>query len=204
MSAYTRLEINRGIRRFFDDRAANWDACVCPEHRGRLAGIVAALLPKPEAHVLDVGTGNGIMLPLLKNWAKRLTAIDLSGIMLAEAQRRHRDPATDFVQADTLDLPFADGTFSLVLCNSCFPHFSDQERAVRECARVLGPGGRLAICHTQSREAINDFHRKTGGTVGGHELPDDARMAAFLDAAQLRLERMENHPDRYLIVARAG
>jgi ubiquinone/menaquinone biosynthesis C-methylase UbiE len=204
MSEPDRREINRGIRRFFDERAANWDDCVCPEHRGRLAAIVTALLPEPEANILDVGTGNGVLLSLLKNWAKRLTAIDLSGLMLAEARRRYGNPDTSFVQTDTLDLPFAEGTFTLVLCNSCFPHFSDQARAVRECARVLRPGGRLAICHTQSREAINAFHQKTGGTVGGHELPDDAQMAAFLDEAELRMEKMENQPDRYLVVARAG
>ncbi|RLC93267.1 MAG: ubiquinone biosynthesis protein UbiE, partial [Chloroflexi bacterium] len=75
-------------RQFFDQAAADWDALEVKETHVRLREIVAELTIAPEAAVLDVGCGTGILLPLLResvNGDGRIVALDLSGEMLKRA-----------------------------------------------------------------------------------------------------------------------
>ena len=198
-------DANRAIREFFDQRAAQWDDCVCAEHGERLAGIVAALSIARGARVLDVGTGTGVLLPILAEAVGRdggLVALDISFKMLVEVHARDYPGRIACLQGDTLALPVADGVFDWIVCNSCFPHFHDQERALGELSRTLSPEGRLVICHTQSRDAINAMHREVGDVVGGHELPDAATLHTFLAGAGLRAESYDDREERYLVVAR--
>ena len=193
-------EVNKSIRAFFDERAANWDDMVCPQHVARLEAIVGALDWPEGGRVLDVGAGNGVLLPLLVPRAKRVVELELSGRMLAEGRARHADEKVAFLQADVLDLPLSRAAFDVVICNSCFPHFADQRRAVAEMARVLDTNGRLIICHTQSRESINEHHRRVGGTVGGHELPPDDTMRSLVRSAGLSVLELSNDAGAYCLI----
>jgi len=194
-------EVKRRIQAFFDQRAANWDEHMGPEHAERLARIVAELHIVPASRVLDVGAGNGVLLRLLEPVARLAVALDISAKMLVEARQRAHVPQAAYVQADALDIPLPSRCFDVVICNSCFPHFHDQRRATREMARVLRSGGRLVICHTRGRHAINQCHHSHGGVIGGHELPDADGMRAFLADAGLRLSRLDDAPERYLLAA---
>lgn len=201
MGATPYREVKRRIQAFFDERAANWDEHMGPEHPERLARIVDELDIAPGSHVLDVGAGNGVLLRLLEPVARLVVALDVSAKMLVEARQRAHVPQAAYLQADALDLPLPSRSFEMVICNSCFPHFHDQRRATGEMARVLRTGGRLVICHTSSRNAINQCHHTHGGVIGGHELPDADGMRAFLAEAGLRLSRLDDAPERYLLAA---
>jgi len=194
-------EVKRRIQAFFDERAANWHEHMGPEHPERLARIVSELDIAPASTVLDVGTGNGVLLRLLAPVARLVVALDVSANMLVEARQRAHVPQAAYLQADALDLPLPSCCFDMVICNSCFPHFHDQHRATREMARVLRPGGRLVICHTRRRHAINQCHHSHGGVIGGHELPDADGMRALLAESGLRLDVLNDGEDRYLVVA---
>jgi len=90
--------------------------------------------------VLDVGAGSGVLWPILRERlgsTALLAAVDLSAAMLKQGPP---DAAAALV-ADGEELPFRDGAFGWVFCNSCFPHFTDQEGALGEMRRVLAPGG---------------------------------------------------------------
>ena len=195
-------EVKRRIQAFFDERAADWDEHMGPAHAERLARIVDELDIVPGSRVLDVGTGNGVLLPLLEPVARLAVALDVSANMLVEARQRAHVPQAAYLQADALDLPLPSCSFDMVICNSCFPHFQDQRRATGEMARVLTNGGRLVICHTRSRHAINQCHHSHGGVIGGHETPDAHGMSACLAHAGLRLDILNDGEDRYLVVAR--
>ncbi|NIA12695.1 MAG: methyltransferase domain-containing protein [Nitrospiraceae bacterium] len=194
--------MNKSIRAFFDERAANWDDMVCPQHAERLKTMVAALGLSDGGRVLDVGAGNGVLVPFLAAKARFVVELDISRRMLCEGRARSVGEKVAFLQADVLDLPIAPAAFDVVICNSCFPHFSDQRRAIAEMARVLDTGGRLVVCHTQSRECINTHHRRAGGTVGGHELPPDDEMRALVTGAGLSVAEFSNGPGGYCLIGR--
>jgi len=199
-------DIQRRIQAFFDDLAGRWDSIVNQQHAPKLCAIVERLGIPKVARILDVGTGTGVLLPFLAPQAisgRRVTAVDLSFEMLRRAAQ-HPDinrRAVSLAQADATGLPFAPDVFDWVLCNSVFPHFSDQPACVRELARVLRPGGRLMICHSQSRKAINELHHSHGGIIGGHELPAKPVMIRMMTAAGLEVNTFESTETHYLLVA---
>ena len=49
------------------------------------------------------------------------------------------------VRLDIMQMPFADGAFDVILCSHVLEHVVDDRAAMRECRRVLGPGGRLLV-----------------------------------------------------------
>jgi ubiquinone/menaquinone biosynthesis C-methylase UbiE len=114
----------------------------------RLAADAAAVAPDGAA-VLDVGTGPGVLLVELaaRRPDLRLTGIDLSADMITAATR-NLAPYGERARArvgDVTDLPFPDASFDLVVSSLSLHHWDHPEAAVAELARVLRPGGRIAI-----------------------------------------------------------
>ncbi len=119
-----------------------WRESALRSIRERLAG----------AEVLDVATGTGDLAFRLaeKYGAASVTGIDLSEGMLAEAQSRlsRSEELTGkirFMQADCLELPFADATFDAVTVAYGVRNFADLAKGYREMLRVLRPGGTLLV-----------------------------------------------------------
>lgn len=92
--------------------------------------------------VLDVGCGAGNLLTVLATHApERLVGVDVDAVFLAHCQEK----GFSLLQAALPHLPFADETFELVTCFLVMPHVPDDTAALTALARVLKPGGTLAI-----------------------------------------------------------
>jgi SAM-dependent methyltransferase len=92
--------------------------------------------------VLEIGPGPGLTTEVLAETAPELTAIEIDPT-LAKATR-HRVPAVRVVQGDATRMPFADATFSAVVCLTMLHHLpfpEVQDRLFAEVHRVLAPGG---------------------------------------------------------------
>ncbi len=102
---------------------------------------------RPHTRVLDLACGAGRHAVALSAAGIRTIGLDLSMPLLRSA--RSRGVETALVRADMRILPFASGCFdSVVNLFTSFGYFSndaDHERALREVARVLRPGGRFAM-----------------------------------------------------------
>jgi ubiquinone/menaquinone biosynthesis C-methylase UbiE len=98
--------------------------------------------------VLELGPGGGFMtervVPQLGPEG-RLVCLDLQPAMLKKVRARLGAAAPALVCASGSALPFRTGTFDLVFLVSVLGEIPDHEGAVRECARILRPGGRLAV-----------------------------------------------------------
>jgi len=99
--------------------------------------------PKAGESALDVGTGTGHFACDLAARGLRVTGYDSSEAMLQVA--RLREIGVTWHQGEAESLPFADGSFDLVLSVTALEFVRDRQRALAEMFRVTAAGGRLVV-----------------------------------------------------------
>lgn len=111
--------------------------------------------------VVEAGVGEGYGATALHDaGAGRVLGIDLDPVTLRHVADQHHAVAP--IRANLVDLPLGNGSVDLVVSAQTVEHLWDQERFVAECARVLRPGGRLAMT-TPNRHTFppgNPFHSR--------------------------------------------
>jgi ubiquinone/menaquinone biosynthesis C-methylase UbiE len=139
-------------QRHFDRWASSYDRSILqrfmfgPVHRAVL-DAVSASCARPH-DVLDVGCGTGRLLEAVATrfGDARLTGVDTSAEMVAEARRKHEgDERFVFEQGNAAALPFPPESFDVVSSTMSFHHWADQAGGVREVSRVLRVGGLFAL-----------------------------------------------------------
>lgn len=127
----------------WERQATGYDAFLS-EITGRTAdALLDAARVGRGARLLDVATGPGHVAGLAAARGANATGVDIAESMLAIARRRW--PAAAFRHADAHQLPFAGGSFDAITGNFALMHLGRPEHAVAEFARVLVPGGTLAV-----------------------------------------------------------
>jgi ubiquinone/menaquinone biosynthesis C-methylase UbiE len=110
----------------------------------------AALAAHPGERAVDIGSGTGEELQALADAVGaggEAVGVDPIPGLLAEATRRAAESGSSarFVAGDAYSLPFEESTVDVVRCERVLQHLEEPERAVAEIARVLRPGGRVAL-----------------------------------------------------------
>jgi SAM-dependent methyltransferase len=93
--------------------------------------------------VLDVATGPGYLAARAASRGASVVGVDFSDEMLELAASLN--PTVSFRQADAGALPFDDGVYDAVVAAFLMPHVADLPAVCTELARVIRPGGRLAL-----------------------------------------------------------
>ncbi|MGH3067271.1 MAG: class I SAM-dependent methyltransferase [Streptosporangiaceae bacterium] len=135
----------------FSERAEGyeegWLGRLHHEIADRTADLALAQVPAPQ-RVLDVGCGTGYLLRCIAArvpGAAELVGVDAAAQMVRVAQDATADPRARFLAGTAEHLPEPGDWFDLVVTTTSFDHWADQQAGLRECARVLAPGGRLVL-----------------------------------------------------------
>lgn len=136
------------VSRQYDRAARAYDRRWAGYVRDTHALLDAVARVRPAERVLDVGCGTGTFAARLaaRHPGQRVTGVDVSAGMLAEARRKTAAfPDVRFARAPATDLPFADAAFDVVVTASALHYAARPADALAEARRVLRPGGRLAV-----------------------------------------------------------
>ncbi len=134
---------------FFEAHAADWDR-IRSLHVAEAdveAAMRDALGPGPFKFLLDLGTGTGRTLELFADRYGRGLGIDVNQAMLTYARARLAKTGHNNAQVrhgDIYALSIADGTADAIVMHQVLHFLSDPALAIREAARALAPGGKLA------------------------------------------------------------
>jgi ubiquinone/menaquinone biosynthesis C-methylase UbiE len=154
MSASSELDpVKQQVTAHWDRRAAHFDAdfghsIATAGERAAWDRILDLVLPGGRVlDALDVGCGTGFLSLELAARGHRVIGVDLAPSMLKLAREKAAAQAlaVHFEEADAENLPFAAGTFDLVISRHVLWTLPHPQAAIDDWRRVLRPGGRLAI-----------------------------------------------------------
>ncbi len=135
------------MRAFFDSVAGRLGKDYVPGKSWKsLAEALLRLMPPMV--IADLGAGDGSFSLLLAQNAKKVIAVDSSAKMIEfarEQARRHHVKNVDYRLGDMEELPIDDEAVDLVFFSQSLHHALHPDRAICEGARILRPGGRIAI-----------------------------------------------------------
>jgi demethylmenaquinone methyltransferase/2-methoxy-6-polyprenyl-1,4-benzoquinol methylase len=141
------LELFAGLPRHYDRVAAALSFGQDPRWRRTM---IEAIQAGPDDRVLDVATGTGLVAQgLVRRYGCSVVGLDQSAAMLDAARARlARDPAlgprVSLVPGEAERLPFGDGEFDHLTFTYLLRYVDDPAATLRELARVVRPGGRVA------------------------------------------------------------
>ena len=115
-------------------------------HEGR-ESVIRNLDVQPDEHILEVGVGTGLALPMYPRHC-RIVGIDFSEGMLAKAKEKAEAHSLDHVQLHRMDagaMEFQDDSFDTVVAAYVVTAVPDYRKVVNEMIRVCRPGGRIIM-----------------------------------------------------------
>ncbi|MCX4646966.1 class I SAM-dependent methyltransferase [Streptomyces sp. NPDC058293] len=188
------------VQEFFSARAARWDTRF-PDDGPRFEAAVAGLGLRAGDRVLDAGCGTGRALPALRDAvgpSGAVLGVDLTPAMLEAAARAGRDHAGSLMLADVTRLPVRSQSLDAVFGSGLVAHLPQPQENLRELARVVRPGGLLALFHPIGRAAL--------AARQGRELtPDDLRaepnLRSLLAGSGWRMTSYVDEDARFLALA---
>lgn len=188
------------VQEFFAARAADWDSRF-PDDGPAYAAAVAELGLHEGDRVLDAGCGTGRALPPLRaavGPSGVVLGADLTPAMLEAAVRAGRDRDGRLLLADVAALPLRARSLDAVFAAGLIAHLPDPAENLRELARVVRPGGRLALFHPIGREALA---ARQGRQITPDDLRAEPNLRVLLTRSGWRMTSYVDEDARFLALA---
>ena len=188
------------VQEFFSARAAGWDGKF-PNDGPAYAAAVAELGLREGDRVLDAGCGTGRALPPLRaavGPSGVVLGADLTPAMLHEAVRAGRDRDGRLLLADVAALPVRSRSLDALFGAGLISHLPRPAENLRELARVVRPGGVLALFHPIGRAALA---ARQGRQITPEDLRAEPNLRPLLAGSGWRMTSYVDEDARFLALA---
>ncbi|MCX5244123.1 class I SAM-dependent methyltransferase [Streptomyces sp. NBC_00201] len=188
------------VQDFFGARAADWDSRF-PDDGPAYAAAVTDMGLHEGDRVLDAGCGTGRALTPLRAAVGRsgvVVGADLTPAMLQAAVGAGRDRDGQLLLADVATLPLRSQSLDAVFAAGLIAHLPQPTENLRELARVVRPGGALALFHPIGRAALA---ARQGRRITPDDLRAEANLGPLLAGSGWRMTSYVDEDARFLALA---
>ncbi|MFI6654492.1 class I SAM-dependent methyltransferase [Streptomyces sp. NPDC050523] len=188
------------VQEFFGARAADWDSRF-PDDGPAYAAAVADLGLREGDRVLDAGCGTGRALTPLRaavGASGAVVGVDLTPAMLQAAVRAGRGHDGQLLLADVAVLPLRSHSLDAVFAAGLIAHLPQPDENLRELARVVRPGGKLALFHPIGRAALA---ARQGRRITPDDLRAESNLRPLLAGSGWRMTSYADEDARFLALA---
>lgn len=190
--------INRLQRELFDKFYHFFDPPLPEGVPERLEKIVASAQIVKGDIVLDVGSGTGILVPLIQKYGPgRVYACDLSEAMLKQLKQRYSN--VDTILSDVRDLTLPDLSIDIVFINACYPNIVDKAGAFTNIGRMMKPAGRMVISHPLGKSFIVSLKESVPFPLD--DFPEKSEAEILLKPYGFDIKKSIDEPELYILVA---
>jgi SAM-dependent methyltransferase len=188
--------INRLQRERFDELVDRFEPPLPEGVPERLSRIVAAADIQEGETVLDVGTGTGILIPLIQRYRPGfIYACDLSARMLKRLRENYAGVET--IRSDVRDLKLPDECLNVVLINACYPNIADKAGTFENLSRMMGPAGRLIISHPLGKQFIAKLKKNVAFPLA--DFPAKREAESLFCPYGFRIDAFVDEPELYIL-----
>ena len=186
-------------RRRFNELVDVFDRPQPLEVMARLREIISSAGLRSGEVVLDVGTGVGVLIPLIQSYQPAaVLACDVAEKMLARVQNKY--PAVRTFHADIASLDLASTSLDAIFMNGMYGNIADKPAACRNAARMLRSDGRLVVSHPEGRAFIDQLRASSDLFI--EPFPTREAFEALLEPLGFEVITYRDESKLYLMVAR--
>jgi ubiquinone/menaquinone biosynthesis C-methylase UbiE len=149
--------------------------------------------------VLDVGSGTGILIPIVRKYEpRRIYACDLSAAMLEQLNSK-KYPNVETIVADVRDLRLPGRSIDVVFINACYGNIIDKPGAFSNLSRMMTPQGRMVISHPLGKSFIRSMRERASFPLDA--FPEEPEPERLLRPFGFEIESFMDEPSLYILVA---
>jgi ubiquinone/menaquinone biosynthesis C-methylase UbiE len=149
--------------------------------------------------VLDVGSGTGILIPVIKKYEPRwIYACDLSAAMLDQLNSK-KYPDVETIVADVRDLRLPASSIDVVFINACYGNIVDKPGAFSNLSKMMKPQGRMVISHPLGKSFVRSMRERASFPLDA--FPEKPEAERLFRTFGFEIVTFIDEPKLYILVA---